>query len=71
MKEKLKQASKEAFDFLYHQGLISRYGDITVTITMNNGVPVKLTKCFCEHLSKRKTDKLTSESDEEKELVFS
>lgn len=65
MNELIKSTSKEAYDFFCEQGKLNRYGDITVTITMNDGVPVKLTKGFCEHISRRKTEKICEQNKNE------
>ena len=54
----IKKAITEAQIFLEQQAEQNKYGDITVTITLNDGVPVKLTKVFCEHFVRRKTTKL-------------
>lgn len=53
----ISEVIKEADDFIREQASKNKYGDITVTITMNDGVPVKITNCFCEHISKRTTTK--------------
>ncbi len=36
-----------------------RYGDITVTVTLHDGMPVKLSTAFCEHLARRTLKKFT------------
>ena len=56
----IKKAITEAQIFLEQQAEQNKYGDITVTITLNDGVPVKLTKVFCEHFVRRKTIKLAA-----------
>ena len=56
----IKKAISEAQIFLEQQAEQNKYGDITVTITLNDGVPVKLTKVFCEHFVRRKTTKLVA-----------
>ena len=56
----IKKAITEAQIFLEQQAEQNKYGDITVTITLNDGVPVKLTKVFCEHFVRRKTSKLAA-----------
>ncbi len=56
----IKKAITEAQIFLEQQAEQNKYGDITVTITLNDGVPVKLTKVFCEHFVRRKTTKLAA-----------
>lgn len=56
----IKKAITEAQIFLEQQAKQNKYGDITVTITLNDGVPVKLTKVFCEHFVRRKTTKLAA-----------
>ena len=54
------KAITEAQIFIEQQAEQNKYGDITVTITLNDGVPVKLTKVFCEHFVRRKTTKLAA-----------
>ena len=56
----IEKAITEAQIFIEQQAEQNKYGDITVTITLNDGVPVKLTKVFCEHLVRRKTVKLVA-----------
>lgn len=54
----IEQAVDEAREILFEGARSNGYGDISVTITMHEGVPVKLTHSVCEHLSKRKTKSL-------------
>ena len=54
------KAITEAQIFIEQQAEQNKYGDITVTITLNDGVPVKLTKVLCEHFVRRKTTKLAA-----------
>jgi hypothetical protein len=61
MNVNIKQVAEEAQQFILQQASEKKFGDITVTITMNDGVPVKLTNSFCEHISKRRTTKLVVE----------
>lgn len=56
----IEKAITEAQIFIEQQAEQNKYGDITVTITLNDGVPVKLTKVFCEHFVRRKTVKLVA-----------
>lgn len=58
---KIVKALEEAQVFIKQQAQENRYGDITVTITLNDGVPVKLTKTYCEHFVRRKTTKINAE----------
>ena len=44
----IEKAIAEAQSFFKQQAVQNNYGEITVTITLNDGVPVKLTKVFCE-----------------------
>lgn len=44
MAVKIKDISREAFEYFCEQGTKNRYGDITVTITMNDGVSCKTYK---------------------------
>lgn len=67
MAVKIKDISREAFEYFCEQGTKNRYGDITVTITMNDGVPVKLTKSYCEHIAKRKTEKVVPKEQPEED----
>ena len=60
MKDIISKALEETNSFILREAEKNKYGDITVTITLNDGVPVKLTKVFCEHLVRRKTIKLAS-----------
>ena len=56
----MEKAITEAQKFIKQQAEQNKYGDITVTITLNDGVPVKLTKVFCEHVVRRRTSKLAA-----------
>ncbi len=35
-----------------------KYGDITVTVTLNDGVPVKITQSFCARFVQRRTGQI-------------
>ncbi len=61
MNVNIKQVLEEAQEFILQQASKKKYGDISVTITMNDGIPVKLTNSFCEHISRRSTSKLVVE----------
>ena len=54
-------AVDEAQKFLKKTAFEQAHGDIVVTITMYRGQPVKLSKTFCEHLTKRQTTGLVVE----------
>ena len=45
-------------EYIKNQAAGNKFGDITVTISLKDGVPVKLTKIFCEHFVQRKTVKV-------------
>jgi hypothetical protein len=55
----IEKAIAETQSFFKQQAVQNNFGEITVTITLNDGVPVKLTKVFCEHFVRRKTIKLS------------
>jgi len=55
----IEKAIAETQSFFRQQAVQNNFGEMTVTITLNGGVPVKLTKVFCEHLVRRKTIKLS------------
>lgn len=48
----------EADEYIKNIAAIKKFGDITVTISLKDGLPVKLTKIFCEHYVQRKTKKV-------------
>ncbi len=54
----LSKIIEEAGDFFIETAGKEKYGDITVTITLNDGVPVKITKLFCEHIARRTTTRV-------------
>ena len=54
----LSKLIEEAGDFFIDTAGKQKYGDMTVTITLNDGVPVKITKLFCEHISRRTTTRV-------------
>ena len=41
--------------FIRDEAKKRKYGEIIVTITMHEGVPVKLETAFCEHIARRTT----------------
>ena len=43
----------EADRFILEEAKKRKYGEISVTITMHEGVPVKLETAFCEHVARR------------------
>ena len=49
---------KDASEFLLKMACEKKYGDITVTLTMKDGIPVKITKTYCEFHVERKTARL-------------
>jgi len=58
---RMQSAAKEAQQFLYDKASENKFGDITVTISLKDGVPVKITKTFTEHLVQRKTTSMVVE----------
>ncbi len=57
----VKEAINEATAYLEKMAYEKDYGDITVTLTMYEGEPVKLNTAYCEHLTKRKKVSLVVE----------
>ena len=57
----IRKAVNEAHRYLEETAFEKQHGDIVVTITMFRGEPVKLTTCYCEHLTKRRATSLVVE----------
>ena len=55
---RLSKALKEADDFFISKAKEKNFGDITVTISIRDGVPVKVTETFCRFHVERKTKKV-------------
>ncbi len=58
MNETIQKVLHEADEYIKNQAAGNKFGDITVTISLKDGVPVKLTKIFCEHFVQRKPVKV-------------
>lgn len=61
MDVRIQEAAKDAQQFIYDKATENKFGDITVTITLKDGVPVKITRTFTEHFVQRKTTALVVE----------
>ena len=57
----LSQVLEESNEFVRQVAGKQKYGDIIVTITLNDGFPVKLEKAYSEHLTRRKTTRMVVE----------
>lgn len=58
MNELISEVIYDVSDFIKQKTETEKYGDITITISLNDGVPVKLTRGFVEHFVQRKTKNL-------------
>ena len=57
----VKEAVNEAAEYLEKMAYEKNYGDITVTLSMYEGEPVKLNTAFVEHLIRRRKMSLVVE----------
>ena len=59
MSEELKSAIRKGFFYMARKAGEERYGDITVTLSMLDGVPHKITTSYSDHFVQRKSERLT------------
>ena len=61
---------EEADEFITKVLKSEKFGDVIIRITLDEGVPVKLEKAFCEHLTRRKTASLVVNKESGKTRRF-
>lgn len=51
-------AAKTASDYITRKACEKKFGDITVKVSLKDGVPVKVETAYCEYYVERKTKKV-------------
>ncbi|MCR4735332.1 MAG: hypothetical protein K5829_10065 [Treponema sp.] len=58
MDYRISNAAKSASDFITRKACENKFGDITVRVSLKDGVPVKIEKSYCEYFVQRKSERV-------------
>lgn len=58
MDYRISKAAKAASEYIIQKACEKKFGDITVRISLKDGVPVKIEKTYCEYYVERKSERI-------------